>query len=80
MENTVKIEEEFTKVELAHILDALITWENVVNDRLNEEEKNNPGMTSLFGSGFGSTLVHDIKIKLNLHRGMEKDGIICLNQ
>lgn len=80
MENTVKIEEEFTKVELAHILDALITWENVVNDRLDEQEKNNPGMNSLLGSGFGSVLVHDLKIKLGLRNGMEKDGIICLNQ
>jgi|SaaInlV_125m_DNA_1040241.scaffolds.fasta_scaffold00913_12 hypothetical protein len=80
MKKTVKIEEEFTKVELAHILDALITWENTVNDKLDEQEKSNPGMNSLLGSSFGSVLVHDIKIKMGLINGMEKDGIICLNK
>lgn len=80
MEKTTKIEAELTKVEQSHLLDALLTWEKEVNKRLKEESANSNGRISLFGEGFGSTLVHDLKIKLNLNKGMEKDGVFCLNQ
>ena len=77
MENSVKINEEFTKVELAHILDALTTWEKKVNqgiDELNEKAKKE-GKICLFGRGFGSILIHDIKLKLNLDESLKDKGV-----
>lgn len=77
MENLVEINEEFTTVELAHILDALTSWEKTVNqelDRLNDEAEKD-GKVCIFGRGYGSTLLHDIKIKLSLdktHKGIFK--------
>ncbi len=79
MGKNLKIETELTELEQSHLMDALITWENEVNKRLKEELAENKGNVPLFGEGFASNLVHDIKIKLNLNKGMEKNGIISLN-
>jgi predicted transcriptional regulator len=82
MENLVKINEEFTTVELAHILDALTIWEKKVNqgiDELNDDAEKG-GQVCLFGRGFGSTLIHDIKIKLNLDNTLKDKGIFKINE
>tara|TARA_Y100000592_G_C5471315_1_gene319683 strand:+ start:424 stop:672 length:249 start_codon:yes stop_codon:yes gene_type:complete len=82
MENLVKINEEFTKVELAHILDALTLWEKKVNkgiDKLNDDAEKG-GKVCLFGRGYGSTLIHDIKIKLNLDNTLKDKGIFKIKE
>jgi hypothetical protein len=82
MENLVKINDEFTTVELAHILDALTTWEKKVNLGINELNDNaeQEGKICLFGRGFGSTLIHDIKIKLNLSQDLKGKGVFQINK
>ena len=82
MENLVEINEEFTTVELAHILDALTSWEKTVNkelDRLNDEAEKD-GRVCIFGRGYGSTLLHDIKIKLSLDKTLKDKGIFKINK
>lgn len=82
MENLVKINDEFTTVELAHILDALTTWENTINesiDRQNDEAEKE-GKNCLLGRGFGSMLLHDIKIKLNLSQDLKGKGVFQINK
>lgn len=82
MENLVEINEEFTTVELAHILDALTSWEKTVNqelDRLNDEAEKD-GKVCIFGRGYGSTLLHDIKIKLSLDKTLKDKGIFKINK
>ena len=76
-----EIKVELTELEQSHLMDALITWEKEVNNKLKEESllAENKGKVPLFGEGFASTLVHDIKIKLNLDSGIEKNGIFSLN-
>lgn len=82
MENLVKINDEFTTVELAHILDALTLWEKKVNNELDKENDNaeQEGKICLFGRGFGSTLIHDIKIKLNLDETLKDKGVFKINK
>ena len=76
-----EIKVELTELEQSHLMDALITWEKEVNNKLKEESllAESKGKVPLFGERFASTLVHDIKIKLNLDKGMEKNGIFSLN-
>lgn len=82
MENLVKINDEFTTVELAHILDALTLWEKRVNQGIDELNDNaeQEGKICLFGRGFGSTLIHDIKIKLNLDDTLKDKGVFKINK
>tara|TARA_Y100000004_G_C8947610_1_gene427024 strand:+ start:1429 stop:1701 length:273 start_codon:yes stop_codon:yes gene_type:complete len=78
----VEINEEFTTVELAHILDALTLWEKKVNqgiDKLNDDAEKG-GKVCLFGRGYGSTLIHDIKIKLNLDNTLKDKGVFKINE
>tara|TARA_B110000259_G_scaffold129018_1_gene145681 strand:- start:1045 stop:1293 length:249 start_codon:yes stop_codon:yes gene_type:complete len=82
MENLVKINDEFTTVELAHILDALTTWEKKVNQGIDELNDNaeQEGKVCFFGRGFGSVLIHDIKIKLNLDETLKDKGVFKINK
>lgn len=82
MENSVNINEEFTTVELAHILDALTMWEKKVNQGIDELNNNaeKEGKLCLFGRGFGSTLIHDIKLKLNLDETLKDKGVFKINK
>ena len=82
MENSVKINEEFTTVELAHILDALTTWENTINENIDRQndKADKEGKIYLIGRGFGSTLIHDIKIKLNLDETLKDKGVFKINK
>ena len=64
----IRVEQDFTKTELAHLLNAIEKWGETVKAGLEEvrDEAGKKGRVCLFAPSYADGLVRDLKIKLRI--------------
>jgi len=64
----IKVNQNFTKTELAHLLNALEKWGEKVKEGLEEmsDEAGKKGQVCLFAPSYADGIVKDLKIKLSI--------------
>ena len=64
----IKVNHNFTKTELAHILNALERWGEKVKQGLEEmsDKAGKKGQVCLFAPSYADSIVRDLKIKLSI--------------